>query len=427
LRKDVHFHDGTRLDAEIMADNLRRLQQEGSLLDSVPIKSIEGSGKDKVIIQTEKPFAPLPAYLAKGEAGALAPSSFNDQGEVIRPVGTGPFEFESWEARQRMTLRANPDYWGEDKAHVDKVVYKAVPNAITRRSMLEAGELHIAQILPPESIRILSKNDHINIQQKNIGRCRIAAFNSAKEPFSDPKIRRAVNYALNRSDLVEYVLEGVGGKAGPLFPPEIFWANAELEGYTYDPDKARRLLEEAGWKDTNGDGVREKNGEILSFKIITYPERAALPPTAEVVQSQLAELGMDTELEVLQVDACKNTRDSGDFGMFILGRGLFFVPDPDYNLTLDYYSENTVKPGWGAYHYQNPTVDRLLDQGRATFDRQKRKDIYDRVQEVLLRDAPMAYLNYYTNVDGVRDEVAGYVMHPIEHCFHLENVRLLEN
>ncbi len=424
LREGVCFHDGSRLNAEIMVENLRRLQKEGSLLASVPIDSIETRGKYKVLIHMKEPFAPLPAYLAKGEAGALAKSSFNDQGDIVRVVGTGPFVLESCKLRQKVITRANDNYWGEPNPYVDKVIYKAVPEAITRRAMLQSGDLHIAQVLPPASIRILANYDDIAIQTKSIGRCRMAAFNLNREPFRDKRVRLAVNHAVNREDLVRYVLDGVGEMASTLFPPEIFWANTRLEGFEYDPDKARQLLDKAGWTDTDGDGVRDKNGNPLSFRIITYPERAALPPTAEVIQDQLSKVGMDTDLEVLQVGACKKRRDAGEFGMFIVGRGLLFVPDPDYNLGKDYFSENTIKPGWGAFHYQNEEVDRLIKRGRTTFDTEKRKKVYDRIQKVLLRDVPMIYLNYYTNVAGVRKSVSGYEMHPIEYSFHLEKVRL---
>ncbi|TIH19835.1 ABC transporter substrate-binding protein [Marinifilum sp. JC120] len=423
LRKGVKFHDGTLLTAQIMADNLKRLMKKGALLKSVPITSITASDDQTLKIVTSKPFAPLAAYLSKGEAAALAPSSFDAKGNVIKPIGTGPFKFESCKLKDNLVAVRNANYWGSQKAKIDKVIYKGVPDAMTRTAMLQSGELDIAQLLPPEAIANLKASGK-NIQTKAIGRTRFAGFNMAEGPFTDRKTRLAINYAINRQDLVDFVLDGIGEPAKTIYPPVIFWSNTKLEGFPYSPEKAKKLLTEAGWKDTDGDGILDKDGKPFAFKLVTYPERATLPPTAEVIQSQLKKLGIKVELVVVQVDLAKKMRDSGDFGMTIVGRGLLFVPDPDFNLNADYLSANTFKPGWGAYHYDNPEVDKLLNQGRQEFTTEKRKEIYDRIQELLLEDAPMAYLNYYTNIDGVSPRVKGYVMHPVEHCFHLERIEL---
>ncbi len=247
-------------------------------------------------------------------------------------------------------------------------------------------------------------------------------LNMAEGPFTDILVRKAANMAVNRDDLVRYVLEGVGESATTLYPPMVYWANKEVKGYKFDQAGAKEMLEKAGWKDSDGDGVREKNGTPLKIKLVTYPERAALPPTAEVVQAQLKDVGFDAELVVTQVDAAHSIRESGDFDMFLVGRGLLFVPDPDYNLMKDYYSENTVASGWGAYHFSNPKVDELLLKGRSVFDQSKRKAIYDEVQAILMKEAPMMYLNYYVNVDAVAKGIDGYTMHPTESSYHLETV-----
>ncbi len=424
LRPGVRFHDGTPLTAGRVKENLERLQRVGSLLKDVPLVRVEAQGDHTLILATSEPFAPLAAYLAMGETAPLAPSSFDQAGEVVKPVGTGPFVFEDWIVKEQVTLTRNEMYWGRQKAQVDKVIYRAVPDAVTRMAMLRAGDLDIAQILPPDAIKSLEASGKFDIMRTPIGRCRMASLNMAREPFSDLRVRKAANLAVNRQDLVDYVLEGVGETATTLFPPIVHWANDRLPGFAHAPAEAGRLLEEAGWKDTDGDGIREKGGRTLKVRLVTYPERAALPPTAEVMQAQLREVGFDVEVVVTQVDAANALRNQGDFDMNLVGRGLLFVPDPDDNLMLDYYSANTVKNGWGAYHYSNPEVDRLLLEGRALFDQEDRKAVYDQVQALLLEDAPMVYLNYYVNVDAVATGVEGYQMHPTESSFHLETVRL---
>lgn len=423
LRKGVKFHDGTNLSAGLIKSNLERLLEVGSLLKEVPLAKIMAVDDYTLKLITSEPFAPLAAYLAMGETAALAPSSFSESGEVVKPVGTGPFVFENWKIRDRVITSRNNEYWGA-QAKVKKVVYQAVPDVVTRLAMLRAGDLDIAQILPPQAITSLESTEKFEIMQTPIGRCRMVGLNMSRAPFSDSRMRRAVNMAVNRQDLVQYVLNGVGQAAVSMYPPMIYWSNDQLKGSAYDPEQAKELMAQAGWQDQDGDGVLEKNGNPLQIKLVTYSERAALPPTAEVIQAQLRKVGFDVQLVVTQVDAAHAMRDQGDFDMFLVGRGLLFVPDPDYNLMKDYYSKNTVKSGWGAFHYKDEKVDELLLKGRSIFDQARRKQIYDEVQALLLQDAPMMYLNYYVNVDAVARHVKGYQMHPTESSYHLETVSL---
>ncbi len=423
LRKGIAFHDGAPLSAGVVKFCLERLQEKGSLLKAVPLESIEAPDDHTLVLKTSEPFAPLGAYLSMGETSPLAMSSFDAAGEIVKPVGTGPFVFESWKVKDRVTTMCNPDYWGE-KAKIAKVVYRGVPNAITRLGMLRAGDLDIAMILPPDSVASIKKSDKFEISRTAVGRCRMVALNMAEGPFADVLVRKAASMAVNRDDLVKYVLEGMGESATTLYPPMVYWANDKLKGFSFDQAGAKKLLERAGWKDDDGDGVREKDGKKLKVKLVTYPERAALPPTAEVMQAQLNDVGFDVELVVTQVDAAQSIRNRGDFDMFLVGRGLLFVPDPDYNLMKDYYSANTVKKGWGAYHFSHPKVDDLLLEGRKVFKQVERKSIYDQVQAILMEEVPMIFLNYYVNVDAVVKGVEGYTMHPTESSYHLETVTL---
>ncbi len=421
LRRGIRFHDGTPFNAYAMKSSLDRAMKEAAL-KKVPIDSVEVKDDYTLTITTKEPFAPLPAYLAKGESAPISSSSFDENGEVIKPIGTGPFKFDSWKVKEEIVIVKNNEYWGTTKPRLDKVIYKTVTDAITRIMMLRGGELDVAQILPPDAMKEIASNPDIRVLTEPIARVRMITFNTVKEPFNDMKVRQAVNYAINREDIVKYVLDGVGEPARGLFPPIAYWANSDIEGYPHNAWKAKQLLEEAGWKDTDGDGILERDGRKFKVVLVTYPERATLPPTAEVIQSQLKDVGIDTELRVLQVDAANELRNKGEFDMFLVGRGLLFVPDPDDNMMRDYHSNYTSGGGWGAYRYRNERVDELLKRGRATFNTSERKKIYDELQQIIVDEVPVAYLNYYVNIDAVRSGVHDYRMHPIEHSFHLETV-----
>jgi len=424
LRPNVNFHDGTPLTAAIMADCLQKLMAKGSLLKNVPITGITATGPATLVITTSAPFAPLAAYLSRGEAGALAPSSFDAEGNVIKPVGTGLFAFASWKPNEEIVITANTAHWSGTRAKVDKVVYKTIPEALTRLAMLRSGDLDIAQIIPPDAAKTLAADPKFRLQSMPIGRCRIIGFNLARPPFDALAVRQAVNHAINRADLSKYVLEGFGDPAVTLFPPILFWANPQAQGYAFDPAKAKALLAKAGWTDSDKDGVLDKGGTPLAVKLVTYPERAELPPMAEVIQNQLAQVGIKVDIVSLQVDASNQMRNRGDFDMYLAGRGLFFVPDPDEVMMSDYFSENTFKDGWGAYHYRNARLDEIVLAARAAFDAGKRKALYDQAQQILLADTPVANLNYYVNVDLTAARVSGYRMHPNEQSFRLESVEI---
>lgn len=426
LRANVRFHDGTLFTSGIMKDCLTRLMQKGALLKNVPIETIEAPDDKTLTITTRVPFAPLPAYLSKGEAAALAPSSFNAQGEVIQPVGTGFFKFQSWKVKEEVVLSAYQMHWSGKIPKVNKVVCRCIPEALTRSAMLRSGELDIAQILPPDLAKSMARDPSCKLQSLPITRCRLLNFNLNKRPLSDIRVRKAVNYAINRKDLIDFVLDGFGQPARTIFPELVFWSDHQAKGYAFNVEAARQFLTEAGWKDADGDGIRENEGKPLSLKLVTYPNRAELPPLAEVIQNQLSHVGVKVELVVVQVDAADEMRNRGDFDMFLVGRGLLFVPDPNEIFMTDYLAENSRKDGWGPFHYHNANVDELLLAARSEFNTDKRKTMYDRVQALLLEDAPSAYLNYYVNVDVLSNKVKGYQMHPNEQSFRLESVEVLE-
>ena len=420
LKEGVKFHDGTPCDAEAVKWSLERVLQKGTLLKDVPLKAIEVKDENTLVITTKEPFAPLPAYLAKGEAAPISKNSLNEKGELEKLIGTGPFKFDSWIPNQEVTLVKNKEYWGE-VPQLDKVVYKGIPETATRMMMLKSGELDMARLLPADAVEQLKSNTEIKVLTSPILRTRTVIFNLLKEPFNDLKVRKAVNYAIDRKAIVEHIMAGVDMPAKGAFPPTSPWANKDIEGYPYNLEKARQLLAEAGWKDTDNDGILDKNGKPLKIDLITYTERASLPPTAEVMQEQLKKVGIQINLRISEWGGCEAASEKGDFDMFLLARNLGFLPDPSYYLMSDYHSSNTGK-GSGAYGYNNKRVDELVEQAQVTMDLQKRHNLYNEVQEIIVDETPVIFLNHYVNVIAVQSNVHGYKVHPTESCFHLENV-----
>jgi len=421
LRKNVKFHDNSKMTAPIVAGYLRVIFNKTSELKLVPVENISAKDDYTLVIKTNTPFASLPAYLAYSRSIILSPNSLDEEKNVVRVIGTGPYKLVSWEPMKDALLERFEGYWGK-KAETKRITLKSVPDPRSRVPMLLSGSADVAQLLPPQSIPELEKSPDIKVVKYQITRVRMLQLNCEKEPFSDKRVRLALQYAIDRNAIDEEILNGAGTPAKALFPPLLVWSNKDIEGYTYNPRKAKELLKAAGWKDVDGDGVLENAaGEELIIKFITYPERAELPVIAEAIQHQLKNVGIKAELEIISCSALKEIKEKGDFDIILVGRGLFFVPDPDFNLMQDYHSSRK-KTGWGAYGWNNETVDKLLEEARETFDIDKRMELYSKVQKIIYEESPVIVLDYYMNVDAVQKDVKNYKGHINEYCYYLERI-----
>jgi len=424
VRIGVLFHDGTPFTADAMKVSLERSLKKSKAFAAVPIAKIEAPDSQTLVIRLNKSFIPLPAYLSKGEAAALSSSSWDANGTIVKPVGTGPFVFESWKPKEEVVTVKNANYWGQ-KASVDKVVYRIVPEALTRSMLMKSGEIQIAMIMPPEIAVGYMNQSMYAVEQQSIPRVRMITFNNKKAPFNDVRVRKAVSYAIDRKAIITSVLEGIGTPGAGVFPTDSYWTNASIKPVPYDPDMARRLLAEAGWKDTNGDGIVEKDGKPFKVTFLTYPTRAELPPTAEVIQQQMKKVGMDVEVKVMENSACDALVKKGDFDMYLVGRGVLFTPDPDEIMMTDYHSTGTAVNAYGAVGWNNSRVDTLIENARTIYDPAVRKVMYDEVQSIVYDESPVLYLSYYVNLDITSNKITGYDSHPNEYSYHLENVKFV--
>jgi peptide/nickel transport system substrate-binding protein len=423
LKEGVLFHDGTPFNAEAVDFSLKRVIEEGSMLKEVPIKSIEVENEYTFVITIEEPFAPLASYLSKGDTAPFSKNSLNEKGEIEKLIGTGPYKFDSWVPNQEVTLIKNEQYWGK-VPQIHKVIYKGIPEATTQIMMLKNGELDMARLLPADQVAQLKNNLDIQVHTEGILRNRNIVLNTQKEPFNDIKVRKAINYAIDKQAISEYVMAGIDEPAKGPFPSISPWSNSKVEGYDYNPNKAKELLAQTGWQDTDNDGVLDKGGKRFEVNLLTYFERAELPPMAEVIQNQLKQIGIQVNVQVLESGGSQAVRERGDFDMYLVARALGFIPDPSFYLVSDFHSSNTGGKGWGAYGYSNQELDELLQVGQVTMDVEKRHQIYNKVQEIIVDETPVIFISNYSNVIATRSNVKGYRIHPTESSFHLENITL---
>ncbi|HIE25879.1 TPA: hypothetical protein EYP66_01170, partial [Candidatus Poribacteria bacterium] len=246
LRKGVQFHDGTRFDAQAAKFSLERYLKAGPAWLDIPPTEIKIEDEYTLLLTAKEPGLLLPAYFTNRASSIISPNSFSEDGRFIKPIGTGPFKFGSGRARWEMVLVRNERYWGGN-ARLKKVVVKKNIDPQTRIFMLEAGEAGVIQTVPTQEVTRLQASPKYNILKSRFPGNVQLYFNVIKEPFNDLKVRKAVNYAIDRDALVHF-FEGHVIPAKAPFPPGLPWSVENLTGYAYDKEKASRLLAKAGWQ-----------------------------------------------------------------------------------------------------------------------------------------------------------------------------------
>ena len=397
LRRDVKWTDGVPFTARDVEFGFNLIRDPATLTayseDYKQVQSFEVIDDWTFRVVYEKPFAPalstwgslvvLPRHLLEGK-------NINETDFGQHPVGLGSHIFESWERNTRFTLRANPDYY-RGRPWIERVVYRVIPYASTQFLELKAGGLDMMGLTPlqysrqtstPVFARDFRKYRYVSNAYTYLG------YNLEDPRFADVRVRRAFSHAINKQEIVDAVLFGLGRPSEGPYRPGTAWINDELPAYAYDPGKARALLAEAGWKDGDGDGIVEKDGKPFFFRILTNQNEQRLK-AATMIQRRLRDVGVEASVRVLEWSAFINDFiDKRRFEAIVLGWSLSLDPD-QYDI---WHSSKTGYKQFNFVGYKNPEVDDLLEKGRRTFDEAERKRIYDRLQVILWEDQPYTFL-----------------------------------
>lgn len=316
----------------------------------------------------------------------------------VEPVGTGPFVFVEWIRGDRAVIARNPNYWGEP-AYLDRVVFKPVLEPGTRVMMLLAGEADIALDIPADDIRIVSADPNTVVVRGPSLTMQYLGFNNLRGPFQDVRVRQAINYAVNKEEIIRAVLGGNATVADAPIPPAAF-GHVSVGPYPYDPEKAKQLLAAAGYP----------NG----FKTTLRFNPGWRETAAELIQAQLKRVGIDVELIRMEwgayLDFTSRPAEENQTDMFLLG-WVTVTMDADYGLYALFHSTEWP-PKSNRSFYSNPRVDELLDRARAVVSDQVRKELYAEALRIIWNDAPWCFLHFADYVNGQRKNVHGVVHHP---------------
>ncbi|MFC1658904.1 peptide-binding protein, partial [Candidatus Omnitrophota bacterium] len=308
LRKNVRWHDGhpfTARDVEFtfqkLIDPNVRTPYSG---DFERVKSLEVLDDYTVKVTYKEPFAPgisswgmpiMPKHILENE-------DLNNTRFSLNPVGTGPYKFKSWRRQEKIELVANPAYF-EHRPYIDRYISRVIPDQATLFLELQAQGVDFTGLSPLQYARQTGSE----FFKKNYRKFRITGrsytylgYNLEDDKFKDVRVRRALNYAVDKNEIIEIVFLGIGRVCSGPFLPESWAFNPQIEPYPYDPAKAKELFRQAGWQDNNQDGWLDKNGEIFEFTIITNQGNEERRKTAEIIQRRLAAIGIRVKIRILE-------------------------------------------------------------------------------------------------------------------------------
>lgn len=409
LRKDVVFHDGSPFNADAVIFSINRVKDnpDNSWKDQYGfIESVSAIDEQTISIKTKEPYAPTLSTLADVRFACIVSPTAQDLD--AEPAGTGPFKFKSYERDVSLTLEKNEDYWnGPVKADGAVVYYITQPE--TRALMLEAGEVDIAWAIPAQWYETIDAGTSTSVVSKDTMRSYFLFVNTAKAPLDKPEVRQALSYAIDRQELVDTALEGVAGTAAKSFWPSNYpWSvNDDLEGYPFDQERAKELLEEAG---LTWDGKAWiYNGKPLEITIKTYTARPANKPSSEMIAAQLGKIGINAKVETLEAAALRSDMSNGNYDLAFYTYAVATNGDPDYFVSQQFLSTGT-EAGYTRYS----GIDDLIIKGRTTLDQDERMDIYREIQERVLEDLPEIFVFYDRMLVGINDRVMGFEIFPSE-------------
>jgi peptide/nickel transport system substrate-binding protein len=422
LKEGVTFHDGTAFNAEavkftfdsILEPELKSLTAIGYL---GPYEKTEVIDDLTAEVHFTAPYAPFLNNLSHSVLSPVSPAAVEQFGADFgfNPVGTGPFMFKEWQQQTSMTLVKNPDYnWGsgvylhEGPAYIDELVITFIIEPTTLMGTLENGESDIIDAVAPQEVERLEGDDNYQILLPRVpGSPQVLPMNAVKHPTDDILVRKAIIQAVDMETIVDTMWYGTRrAAAGPLSQPTWTYNPAVDTMYPYDPDAAGALLDEAGWTMGSG-GVREKDGEKLHVVYITTS--GSNGQAGELVQAYLIQAGFEVDLQILEYAATATLMLAGEHN---IARIYFSHTDPVVLTTL-YHSKNIQGTNFNRTMKADPALDTMLDDATAETDRDKRKTMYEDIQQYIMDEALIIPLWEETVLWGANANVQGLHFQPL--------------
>jgi peptide/nickel transport system substrate-binding protein len=396
LRKGVKWHDGVEFTSDDIIFTYKTVTNPNipTPYSSIygPVEKVEAIDKYTVKVTYKEPYAPALESWGMG----IIPKHYLEGKDLTspeinrNPIGTGPYKLKEWVTGQKIVLEAFDDYF-EKRPNIDKFMARIIPDTATMFLELKFGGIDFMGLTPPQYKLQAQTEFFIKYFQKfrypSFGYTYLG-YNLLNPLFSDKRVRQAIAHAINKREIIAGVLMGYGTPCTGPFPPESWAFNPDVKDYEYNPDKAIKLLSDAGWR-KNAEELLEKDGKKFSFTVLVNQGNEARLKTAQIIKEQLKKIGIEMNIKVLEWQAMLHEFiDKKRFEAVIMGWALSRDPDI-YDI---WHSSKTKEGEFNFISYKNEEVDRLLIQGRQTFDMEKRKKIYHRIHEILAEEQPYTFL-----------------------------------
>ena len=412
LKENLFWADGTPLTSDDVLFTWRLVTDPNTRTpyasDYLLVKDAQTPNKQTFTVTYEQNYAPaldtwaslqiLPKHVLKDE-------DINNTFFSRKPTGSGYYQLDQWINGQQVTLKRNKNST-QGQALIEKLTSRIIPDTSSQFLELIADNIDLMNINPIQYQRVFPSREDLKQKiglYKELGNgYTYLGFNLKQAPFNDPKVRQAMNYAINKEEIIKGVLLGLGEAIASPYKPGTRWNNESLSPYPYDPSKALALLKEAGYE-RNTAGILVKDGKPFEFEILTNQNKQR-EMTAVLVQRRLKEIGIDVKIRVLEWASFINRFiKTGDFKAVVLGWSLSLDPD-QFNI---WHSSQQGPGQFNFVGYENPRVDELLELGRRELDNDKREEIYHEFSKLLLEDSPIVYLYAGYGLSAINKRVQG--------------------
>jgi ABC-type transport system substrate-binding protein len=395
LRDRVRWHDGAPFTSRDVAFTYRAIMDDASASPRKPdfdlIRSVETPGLRTVRVTYRKPYSPalsswmisiLPAHILEGRPQSWWAENFNRA-----PVGTGPFKFGAWKTNEFIRVVRNPMYFGAPGPWLDAIVFRFLPDQLSLRLAFETRQVDFWSA-EPWAVTAFEKDRRFTVFSSPSSSYTYIGWNLKRPLFQDERVRRALAHAVDVPSMVKFILYGHGIQSTGIFTPQMWFFNPRVTPYIHDPEKSKALLDEAGWV-PGPDGIRVKDGKRFSFTLITNNGNEIRRDIATLVQDGLKAIGVEVHVELYEWAVfLKDHVNRGDFDAIVLGWSL----GSDYDQFQIWHSSQTNPEQLNVVGYKNPEVDRLLEDIRQEYNREKIIAMAGRLQETIYLDQPYLFL-----------------------------------
>ncbi|MDP7503771.1 MAG: ABC transporter substrate-binding protein [Nitrospinota bacterium] len=410
LRKGVKFHDGTPFNAAAVKFSLMRTigHKRARLRKWITmIKGIRVIDDHTIEMKLKFAYAPILLNLGTPVAAIGSPTAIKKYGKKFRrnPVGTGPFIFVKWVPGEFIRFRANPDYW-DGKPKIDILEFRLVPEDTTRVLQLRSGQAQLAMFLPPAQLNEIEKDPKLDLVKAPLFRVIFIGLSMLHKPFDNLLVRKAMNYAIDNKTIIEKVMLGVGTPIRGPFGPKVWGYDPDFEkmGYTYNPEKAKALLKQAGYPNGFETEFWHPTGRYTMDKV-----------ASEAIQAQLAKVGVRVKLRTGSWGLVAPTIRKGKAPMFFYGWGAS-TGDADMVMYQKFHSNNHGRSG-NYTRYKNPAYEKVVVKARQLIDPAARKALYKKAAKMLMDDPPWIFFKQEVMLVGKSKKLKGVIIHPGERIY----------